>query len=200
LKRGTTDAAGGFRFERLPGGRFEVRVNKVGYAGSDYDGKTYRCVLRADETGRVDVALQPTAAVQGRVLGEDDELLAGVDLYAGKIPAQSDAEGRYLIEHLAAGEYSVMVRVPYETRRKTVRRLDGEDYGYGASRTTVVLAAGVRLDAQVAASELARDGNQWGNTGTVARGAGGVVSRGGWACRWRVVEGATAFVQVERCR
>ena len=60
----------------------------------------------ADATAHVTIELLPLADVEGRILGEEGEPMAGVAVYTGaELRSTSDAEGRYRLENLVPASY-----------------------------------------------------------------------------------------------
>jgi hypothetical protein len=132
----TTDASGGFRFEKLPAGVYVLSLRKPGYLDGRYSRPT-DLVRVNSATEAVSIDLTPLSDVEGKILDEDGQPIAGVMIYAGPVGpsnhmSTSDAEGRYRLEALAPADYRIALRVPYETRRKTQKRdpVSGEIYGY----------------------------------------------------------------------
>jgi hypothetical protein len=144
IHKGTkTDPAGSFRFEHLPAGRYELGASKLGYVGSDYDRRQIAQVnLKSDATPeRVTFHLLPTATVDGLLLDEEKRPLDGVHLYAqrraGGLPLLATTEngGRFILEHLRPGDYTLEVRVPYSVRKRLLKRkATGELLGYANSQ------------------------------------------------------------------
>jgi hypothetical protein len=142
-KRIKTDPAGSFRFEHLPAGRYLLGASKLGYVGSDYDRRQVVQVnLKSDLTPeRVTFRLLPTATVDGLLLDEEKRPLDGVHLYAqrraGGLPLLATTEngGRFILEHLRPGDYTLEVRVPYSLRKRFLKRTEtGELLGYANSQ------------------------------------------------------------------
>jgi hypothetical protein len=144
-----TGTPGKFRAEGLPPCRYQVSARKVGYVGSDYNAPPELVSPGAAAS----VRLMPTADVEGRVFDEENRPVAGVNVYAVRVAASvhavTDEGGRYVLEHLAPGDYTVDIRLPASIRKDTLKRdkKTGEVYGYPLlerSRQTVRAVAGVR--------------------------------------------------------
>jgi hypothetical protein len=104
-----SDALGRFRFDHLPSGRHSLLAKKLGYAGSDY-GETFPA-----HTGREHkLSLIATATLEGTLLGEDDQPLAGATVYAENITAETNPE--------AASGSNIFVRPPTNSASSSPRR------------------------------------------------------------------------------
>ena len=107
--RGKTDQLGLARIEAVEPGGYDVFIKRIGYADSNYMG-AQRIHVSVSPGGEVVVkaALEPTAGIEGRVVGEDNEPLAGVIVHAqrdGGLPVigEADKDGRFKIDNLAPG-------------------------------------------------------------------------------------------------
>lgn len=120
----TTDAAGAFRFDRVPEGVYDLAASAAGHAlltrpVSVAGGDLTTLVLSL-------AAEAPTGTVSGRVLaGEDDAPLAGATVILvpdGGVSrtTSTDAAGEYRFEGLGAGRASLSASAP-ERRPRTVQ-------------------------------------------------------------------------------
>lgn len=146
--RTTSGAAGSFRFTGLRPGAYTVTVRKAGYVDSGYrEGPSGRVAVKSGEVALLTIELTPAGALEGCVTGEDGKPLSGATVYVGRsfvtaIPAETGEGGYFRVENLAPGEYRLHVRLPFETRQKTARRIPehGEIWAYPAA-TEAPLAA-----------------------------------------------------------
>jgi hypothetical protein len=153
LYQGETDLTGAFRFEGLPPGGYNLLLEKRGYAQHS----------AALETGtaaeKIDIRLTPTAALSGRLLGDSGRPLAGAAVWADRMPAETDDDGRFRLQDLPPGDKRLRVNIPLDLRQSTLARdpETGELWGYPAvsfypgvdsveSAAPVHLGAGLHLD------------------------------------------------------
>lgn len=136
-RRVKTDLRGSFRFDSLPLGGYVVNYRKTAYAGTDYGVARPRRVRLSDaEPVQLRLVIEPTATLSGRVLDEDGKPLSGVWIYArhgsraSPVSDETNSAGEFSLDYLAAGRYTLQIRVPAGLRRKTLRVTDGEMLGY----------------------------------------------------------------------
>lgn len=110
-----------------------MKYTLQGYLGSDTRGVSLVSVSKAGVTERIALEVTPFARLEGIVLDEEGRPLQGVMVYTGtNYQATTGADGRYTVEHLQPGTYSIILRTPYEIRRTTLKRdpETGEVFGY----------------------------------------------------------------------
>ncbi len=133
-RRATTDADGGYRFEELRAGAYEVSI-AGGYEAEDYEfASTSRDVsVEMDETATVSFTgvLLRTSGIGGRVSVEGMEL-SGVEVTLSGADEErtetTDASGQYAFTGLAAGDYAVSIGV------------EGEAYEFETTSVDVTVA------------------------------------------------------------
>ncbi len=133
-RRATTDADGGYRFEELRAGAYEVSI-AGGYEAEDYEfASTSRDVsVEMDETATVSFTgvLLRTSGISGRVSVEGTGL-SGVEVTLSGADEErtetTDASGQYAFTGLAAGDYAVSIGV------------EGEAYVFGTTSMDVTVA------------------------------------------------------------
>ncbi len=108
----TTDEEGRFLVRDLPTGRVNVEVRAVGFAPTVVGG--VELSERDDDLGTI--TLEPGLVLEGRVVDENDEAVAGVELRfsGGSLSSSglgitSDERGKFAITDLSAGSYWVFV-------------------------------------------------------------------------------------------
>ncbi|MEU1973095.1 carboxypeptidase regulatory-like domain-containing protein [Microbacterium sp. NPDC019599] len=187
-----TDESGRYRFATLDPGSYVVLAAPP--TGSDLvsqwwpdapyrDGATRFPVARDQTMTGIDVRLPRGAAIEGVVTDEAGAPLIGAFVRAigdgdpaypydeFTLYAQTDAQGHYVFDHLAAGEYHLGFRPP-EGANYLERRSDSFTLGAGATvREDVALEAGGSLSGIVtgrddlplagATVSLSRDGEGW---------------------------------------
>ncbi|MBN1918876.1 MAG: carboxypeptidase regulatory-like domain-containing protein [Verrucomicrobia bacterium] len=120
----TTTADGGYRRGRLAAGRCEVYADHGDYLRSEVRTVT---LAEGHESQNVDFVLKDGVAISGRVIAWDDEPLAGAVVSAdvedsgdwfgrvggapGKGISATDAEGRFVVQGLKPGSYTLRVCV-----------------------------------------------------------------------------------------
>jgi hypothetical protein len=110
-----TDEGGEFTLEGLADGSYRVTARKEGYA----EASTEELVrLEGRSVYGVELRLSVGAAITGQVLGLEFDELASVQVMAMQAGAagvpsmgQVDYEGRYRLDHVAAGDWMVMANV-----------------------------------------------------------------------------------------
>lgn len=142
---GTTDPEGRYRVEGLQPGRLRWGVSVTGYPGA-----SGAVTLEADQT--LDITLEDGVIVKGVVLTSAGQPAAGADLEAQVRPAsrdamftgdraKADAQGRFEMKRLGAGELTLSARFEQETAS-----LGPETITAGAAKElTIKLAAGARV-------------------------------------------------------
>ena len=131
----TTGGDGAFRFEHLAPGNYRIKYTLPGYLGSDAKGTQFVSVKAGAEAVRVTLELTAFARIEGTVLDEDGEPLAGVMIHTGgSLRATTDENGRYAITQLEPGNHRMTFRTPDELRRRTLKRDpgSGETFGYAS--------------------------------------------------------------------
>jgi hypothetical protein len=151
----TTGAGGGFRFEQLPAGDYELNVQKSGYL----DSVRRTVALKAGAVSQaVAIELTPLGAIEGKVLDEGGKPLAGVSVNLAGASQVSDREGSFVFEGVAPGSYQIAIGVPHAVRTRNLVRDEGSGdyYGYAPAQyypgaddprlaIPVSIAPGVRL-------------------------------------------------------
>jgi len=128
-----SDAKGEFRFEHLTPGSYRLKYTLQGYLGSDASGARQVTVKSAGSAEPLVLRMTPVARLEGVVVDEEGHPMPGVGVYTdGSHQATTGADGRYAIERLQPGTYRLVLRTPYEARRKTLKRDErtGEVFGY----------------------------------------------------------------------
>jgi len=130
----TTDASGHFSIEKIPAGRFGLRVDRANYLdtqyGQDQPDKPGAILSLAPSQKITDLLfrLHRTAVIAGRVLDKDGDPVRGASVFAlartivrGKIrfePSESentDDIGAYRIFDLAPGRYTILANPPQKS-------------------------------------------------------------------------------------
>jgi hypothetical protein len=130
----TTDASGHFSIEKIPAGRYGLRVDRANYLdaqyGQDQPDKPGAILSLAPSQKITDLLfrLHRTAVITGRVLDEDGDPVRGASVFAlartivrGKIrfePSESentDDIGAYRIFDLAPGRYTILANPPQKS-------------------------------------------------------------------------------------
>lgn len=133
-----TDAEGGYTFEMLPPGAYEVTIEvPSGYLA---DGPTTQEVTVDEiDVPDVDFTLQRPGAIGGVITDQDGNAVAGVTITldgpGGTVTATSDAAGVYLFDGVPSGEYTVEIVVP-----------EGFDAELTSRTATITSAGEQRLD------------------------------------------------------
>lgn len=110
-------------------------------------------------TERLVLRMIAVARIEGVVLDEEGRPMQGVMIYTSfSLRATTDAAGRYEIENLDPGKYTIALRVPFALRRETLKRdaNTGEMFGYpntsyypgvadAQAATTVAITGGLEL-------------------------------------------------------
>jgi hypothetical protein len=123
-----TDAKGGFRFDALPAGDYEVTVQRSGWVLPFASGGPARgmAVRLGDGEARSGLALvlQRAATIPGRILDEDGTPAASIEVDALSLragdgaplapaaSARTDDRGEFRITGLPAGQYFLVARDP----------------------------------------------------------------------------------------
>ena len=129
----TSDANGGFIFEHLATGNYRLKYTMPGYTASEFTGAALVTVGKAGSAERVPLEMIQEARLEGVVVDEEGHPMQDVIVYSGGSQlATTGADGRYAVEHLRPGNFSMLLRTPYEVRRKTLKRdpATGEIFGY----------------------------------------------------------------------
>ncbi len=136
-RNATTTPDGGFRFAQLASGDYSLAIEKSGYldATRGLDAKTVRLKAGA-VTERVVLDLTPLGAMEGAVVGEDNQPLGGVTVTVADATHTTGKDGRFAFEDLVPGSYQVAVGVPHAVRSSNLVRdtSTGDFYGYGAAQ------------------------------------------------------------------
>ena len=129
-----SDANGAFRVRNLAEGKFTIRASRQGYAEQAFlqheNYWTGIAVGPGKDSLHVRFPLSPSATITGQVTDENGEAVreATVTLWVQQMEngahtitqgqtAQTDDEGRYRLEHLQTGEYSLSVTaMPWYSR------------------------------------------------------------------------------------
>ena len=126
----STDATGKFRIEKLPAGQYQLGAAKEGYLSAYFAdapppwGVTKVMVAAQSNLAALEVRLPRSASVEGTLVDADGRPLAGHDvriravgrltgsvIVSGSVgTARTDANGRYRLEQLDAGEYTLVAR------------------------------------------------------------------------------------------
>jgi hypothetical protein len=122
-----TDARGEYAFEALPSGRYRVVAARHGYASRSLESTGFMDAgrdleLASGTLSGVDVVLQRSGDITGRVLDEQGRPVAGAQvsaqarwgerLVAVRHPSQTGSDGVYELGGLIAGDYYVMASAP----------------------------------------------------------------------------------------
>ena len=129
LRTGSTvvsDMDGGFRFTGVKAGQYWIECQASGYvtiAGYTLDGPRFE-VPPFGEANQITVRLIPAALIEGRLLSDTGEPIAGAKVEAylsrGSTPI-TDQQGRFRIDGLAPGEYKLRARLDDSIRHEMVR-------------------------------------------------------------------------------
>ena len=110
LPESISDATGGFQFQGVPPGQFEIRAEARGHLA----GRMTGVEVQGDETISVEVVLEPGAVIRGIVRDQAGSPLPGIEIrstspgdYYGK-KAHTDEEGQFLFDTLRPGEYVLL--------------------------------------------------------------------------------------------
>jgi len=123
----TTDAAGHFKITGMTPGSYRTSTEKDGFASLVPDPRTllsseWRVVSGGDPV-KVELKLTPLDSIRGRVFGPDGKPAEGVDVSV--IPnitadnAVTDKEGRFTLEDLRPGSYTLVAKPPKSARPET---------------------------------------------------------------------------------
>lgn len=110
-----TGADGGYTFDMLPPGDYEVSMEvPFGYTA---DGPTRQAVSIDDaDITDVDFTIQRPGAIGGAITDQDGDPIAGVTVTLtsadGEVTATTDAAGIYLFDGTPSGDYTVEITVP----------------------------------------------------------------------------------------
>ena len=158
--RGKTDAEGVGRVEHVGGGGYDVSVKRLGYV--DWRRPLRVTVVPGSEVV-LKMSLEPTASVEGRVLGEDGEALPGVTIHAmgGEgfaLHGESGNDGSFKVEHLPPGNIRFRLLFPADRIKASLRTdpsgrerrsYPGSQFHPGVETevqaSPVAIAAGVKL-------------------------------------------------------
>jgi protocatechuate 3,4-dioxygenase beta subunit len=103
--RASTDAQGNFRIEGVAPGRYQIRVQKSGFAA-----RTLRDV-DAETAGHLRIVLESGGVIYGTVRGLSPEELTAVTVSAatsqGRVASSADSNGNYRIEGVGEGTATV---------------------------------------------------------------------------------------------
>jgi len=158
----TTDDAGAFQLEGLSPGSYNVTARMEGYAATTLEEPVE---ITGGPVQGVEVVLSRGAVVTGRLLGAELEELAGASVIAGNFNRQDrmplvgavDYEGRFRIEGVPAGEWTLMALLadglPAAQERFTVapgQREASVDIDLGAAKAS--LRGRIRLGGEPLAS------------------------------------------------
>jgi hypothetical protein len=128
-----TGADGAFRFDHLAPANYRLKYTLPGYLGSDAKSTAFVSIKAGAVVERVTLELTPFARMEGAVLDEEGLPLPGVMVYTDtSLRATTGQDGRYTITQLEPGSYRIVLRTPYEIRRRTLKRYPetGETFGY----------------------------------------------------------------------
>jgi hypothetical protein len=129
----TSDGKGEFTFDHLAPGNYSLKYTMQGYIPANFTGSAQAIVRKAGKADPVVLELLQAGRLEGVVLDEEGHPMPGVMLYSGiGHLATTGADGRYLIENLRPGNYTLLLRTPIEIRRKSLKRdpETGEIFGY----------------------------------------------------------------------
>ena len=136
-RNATTTPGGSLHFAQLASGDYSLAIEKSGYldATRGLDAKAVRLKPGA-VTESVVLDLTPLGAMEGAVLGEDNQPLAGVTVTVADATHTTGKDGRFAFEDLVPASYQVAVGVPHAVRSSNLVRdaSTGDFYGYGAAQ------------------------------------------------------------------
>jgi hypothetical protein len=124
-----SDASGGFRFEGVAQGSYTVRVSYPGYR----EQSRFTQYSAGVNGMRFEVRLMPLTELEGQVLDEDGQPMAGALIYSGvNMLAETGKDGHFHIHDLAPGDLRLYCRMTFEARKKLLERDEktGEVRGY----------------------------------------------------------------------
>jgi 5-hydroxyisourate hydrolase-like protein (transthyretin family) len=112
-----TDAAGRFRADNLPSGKYTASVHHDGFADPQSDGTAEAgfTIGTGGEAAQIRVELMPRANLRGRLLDPEGKPMAGVRVqllrvrYPGAYEAETDSDGGYVFENVRPTEYLIAV-------------------------------------------------------------------------------------------
>jgi hypothetical protein len=136
-------ATGEFQIDDLKPGKYKLYFNRDGYENGNAPVE-----VTADAV-RVTLDIKPLGEMEGAIRGEDGKPLEGIGVYLGGLRYTTDKDGRYDVQAIPGGKYSLTLRVPYELRRQTMIRdkVRGETFGYVDQKlpTPVTIASGAHV-------------------------------------------------------
>jgi hypothetical protein len=167
----TTDGNGEFTFDHLAPGYYGLKYTMQGYLPANFTGSSQATIRKPDTVERITLELLLAGRLEGVVVDEEGRPVPGVMLYSGTGHlATTGADGRYAIENLRPGNYTFLLRTPFEIRSKSLKRdpETGETFGYPNSAffpgvadaqaaTTVAVSRGLdlrRLDIRMRRTRL----------------------------------------------
>ena len=114
---------GGFRLTPVARGRYSLRAEAAGFAPAELESEIQ---VERRPVGGIEIVLHHGAALAGRVLGLSADELTGVsvaarDAIGRSFPARLDADGRYRIDGLSAGDWQVRAALWAGQREVTAR-------------------------------------------------------------------------------
>ncbi|HEY6344164.1 MAG TPA: carboxypeptidase-like regulatory domain-containing protein [Bryobacteraceae bacterium] len=126
------DAVGHFKITGMTPGNYRANAGKEGFApllddlAPSLSSQGYRVVSSPDPV-RVELKLTPLGTLSGRVFGPDGKPAAGVEVRASFSitggMSVTDAEGRFALENLRPGSYTLIARPPKDA--EPVQAKDG---------------------------------------------------------------------------
>lgn len=172
---------GAYTVQGIPAGAYRVEFlgDGLSYANQFYDGKTREdeatsiTLSSGQKRAGIDAALQPDAAIAGKVTANSGRPLAGVEVVAvaleggAQTTAPTEADGTYTLTGLTPGEY----RVSFEPG---VKHFAAQWYEGAASESTasvLTLAPGEQrtgVDAQLQATAASIEGTVRDSSGAVS--------------------------------
>lgn len=166
--RVVTDGGGEFAIEGLSAGTYALEASKPGVGRS---GEPVEIALRDEPVDDLLIELMPTGTVSGRLFGLSLEELSEVRLHAGKLldVGAVDFEGRYRIEDLAPGAWTITAEIP-RTGRQASGRVELAPR-QGEAVLDLDLGAGLILSGEVTVSGVPEAG-----LAVTAFGPGGVAA------------------------
>ena len=113
-----TGADGEFRFEGVPDGLYRAVAEAPGFGGSE----AWQVAVDGAPVSGLELRLGKTAAVSGRVVGAAAAALVSARVHASRLLGETrsvpvDGDGRYRLDGLAPGEWSLSAAVPDHRQR-----------------------------------------------------------------------------------